>query len=333
VKGVITPERAEYYKAKQIEWLQSFGLGFDPNDESTWTSEHLPVAFKGGMYFSYASSHEKFVWESRTEPGVLDVFSKLWDTDELLCSFDGMNVSMPNRKDLEWSPWPHCDQNPSRKGMQCVQGLLNYQPNGPKDGGLIVMKGSSKLFDQFFQETRVEAEHPDKPPPELEFKDLFLFNEKDVQWFKDHGCELIKLNLDPGDLVLWDSRTMHYAAFPEGDLIRHIQYICMVSVTHDWMWEKSLTVSLQTPKKFAKEEDLEHKARLFNQWQGTTWVSASSMMNESMLTQDSHWPHCNIHETGPPMRNGKLCPHNRTEPREKPELTDRVLQLAAVKAY
>lgn len=42
VKGAITPERAEYYRNKQIEWLQSFGLGFDPNDEDTWTADHLP---------------------------------------------------------------------------------------------------------------------------------------------------------------------------------------------------------------------------------------------------------------------------------------------------
>jgi len=62
IKGAISPERAEYYKQKQIEWLQSFGRGFDPNDESTWTQEHLPVSFKGGMYFAYSSTHEKFVW-------------------------------------------------------------------------------------------------------------------------------------------------------------------------------------------------------------------------------------------------------------------------------
>jgi hypothetical protein len=49
VKGVVTPERAAYYRQKQVEWLQSFGLGFDPNGESTWTQEHLPVAFKSGL--------------------------------------------------------------------------------------------------------------------------------------------------------------------------------------------------------------------------------------------------------------------------------------------
>lgn len=208
------------------------------------------------MYFAYASTHERFVWESRMEPKVQEAFSKLWETDELLCSFDGMNITLPRQKDLKWSPWPHCDQSHHRKGMQCVQGLLNFQPNGPKDGGLIIMKCSSKLFDQFFSETREQDDHEDKPPEGSDFRDLFLSKEEDVQWFKDHGCEMIKTNLEPGDLALWDSRTMHYACFPQGDRIRHVQYVCM------------------TPAKFAKQKDLEQKATLFKRWHGTT-----------------HWPH------------------------------------------
>lgn len=116
IKNVISAERAKYYADKQIEWLKNFELGFDEKDPSTWTADHLPVSFKGGMYFAYGSAHEKFTWEARTEPGVVGVFEKLWETNELISSFDGMNISMPNRKDLKWSPWPHCDQNPERKG-------------------------------------------------------------------------------------------------------------------------------------------------------------------------------------------------------------------------
>lgn len=48
IKNVITPERASYYRDKQIQWLKNFDLGFDENDESTWTADHLPVSFKGG---------------------------------------------------------------------------------------------------------------------------------------------------------------------------------------------------------------------------------------------------------------------------------------------
>jgi hypothetical protein len=141
--------------------------------------------------------------EARTEPKVIETFAKLWGTEELLCSFDGMNITLPRQKDLKWSPWPHCDQSPHRKGMQCVQGLLNYQPNGSDDGGLILMKGSSKLFDEFFREKREQDNHEDKPPEDEDFKDLFIFKEEDVEWFKSRGCTLEKVNLDPGDLVLW----------------------------------------------------------------------------------------------------------------------------------
>lgn len=48
IKNVITAERAQYYQQKQIQWLRNFDLGFDENDETTWTEEHLPVSFKGG---------------------------------------------------------------------------------------------------------------------------------------------------------------------------------------------------------------------------------------------------------------------------------------------
>ncbi|GLA65110.1 hypothetical protein AtubIFM54640_006850 [Aspergillus tubingensis] len=299
IKNVISPERAKYYCDKQIEWLKSFDLGFDENDESTWTTEHLPISFKGGMYYGYAAPHEKIAWEARTEPAVIEIFEKLWETKELLSSFDGMNISLPRRKDVNWSPWPHCDQNPNRKGMQAVQGLVNFAPNGPKDGGLMLMKGSAKLFDEFFAQDRDPYDHEDAPPPEIKYMDLFLFHQRDLKWFEDRGCELIKVNMDPGDLVLWDSRTMHYACLPEGDQIRHVQYVCM------------------TPRRFATEKALELKKYCFENYMGTT-----------------HWPHCNIRpSTDKPMRNGKVCPKDRTEPYEKPELTDTVLKLAGVKPY
>ncbi|KAK0102119.1 hypothetical protein ONS96_006083 [Cadophora gregata f. sp. sojae] len=299
LKGVITPERAQYYREKQLKWLHNFELGFDEDDESTWTADHLPVSFKGGMYYGYGAPHESMAWEARTEPAVVEIFEKLWGTKELLTSFDGMNISLPRRKDLEWSPWPHCDQNPARQGMQAVQGLLNYAPNGPKDGGLMLMKGSAKLFEDFFSTPREFYAHEDAPPPEMKYMDLFLFNPKDLKWFEDRGCEMIKVNMEPGDFVLWDSRTMHYACLPEGDQIRHVQYICM------------------TPKRFATEDQLKLKQDCFIKMIGTT-----------------HWPHCNIRPASdPPMRNGKVCPKNRSEPFEKPKLTRDVLRLAGMEAY
>ncbi|KAL4878102.1 hypothetical protein BJY04DRAFT_230001 [Aspergillus karnatakaensis] len=299
LKSVISPSRAQYYCDKQIQWLKNFDLGFDETNESTWTADHLPVSFKGRMYHAYGATQEKMAWEARTEPGVIEIFEQLWETKELICSFDGMNISLPRRKDVNWSPWPHCDQDPNRKGMQAVQGLLNFAPNGPEDGGLMLMKGSAKLFDEFFAEKREAYAHEDAPAPELKYVDLFLFHQKDLQWFTDRGCELMKVNMEPGDFVLWDSRTMHYACLPEGNQIRHVQYICM------------------TPRKFATEQALDLKKQCFENFIGTT-----------------HWPHCNIRPAAEkPMRNGEVCPLYREEPFEKPEVTERVLKLAGVKEY
>lgn len=140
--------------------------------------------------------------------------------------------------------------------MQAVQGLINYAPNGDSDGGLVLMKGSAKLFNEFFAQERVPDDHEDAPPPELKFMDLFLFNQKDVKWFEERGCELVKINMEPGDFVLWDSRTMHFAKHPTGEQIRHVQYVCM------------------TPRRFATPDALEAKKTCFENYYGTT-----------------HWPH------------------------------------------
>lgn len=123
--------------------------------------------------------------------------------------------------------------------MQAVQGLLNFAPNGENDGGLVLMKGSAKLFNEFFETDHEQDDHEDKPPPEIKYMDLFLFNKKDVKWFEERGCELEKINMEPGDFVLWDSRTMHYAKFPEGDQIRHAMYIC------EFPWPRPIWKGLQ----------------------------------------------------------------------------------------
>jgi hypothetical protein len=41
----------------------------------------------------------------------------------------------------------------------------------------------------------------------------------------------------------------------------------------------------------------------------------------------------NIRKAGVPQRDGKEDIHNRTEPIEKPEITQQVLRLAGVEAY
>lgn len=73
------------------------GLGFKRNDISTVLEKNLPVMNEKGMIFGYGINHEATNWNIRQEPGLIAAFEKLHDTQDLLVSFDGMNIQWPNR--------------------------------------------------------------------------------------------------------------------------------------------------------------------------------------------------------------------------------------------
>ncbi|KAL7003883.1 hypothetical protein EMMF5_006579 [Cystobasidiomycetes sp. EMM_F5] len=136
VKEAVPRLEALEYRDKAFAWLESFDLGFDRHRPETWKNEHMPVHIKGGMFHSYGIAHEQWVWDLRTEAGICDAFSKVWGTSKLVTSFDGASVMLPNRSDVT-------------DGGKC---LVNLNENGPDDGGLMVLKGSSKLFESYFDE-------------------------------------------------------------------------------------------------------------------------------------------------------------------------------------
>ncbi|THZ81963.1 hypothetical protein D6C84_06150 [Aureobasidium pullulans] len=119
----------------------------------------------------------------------------------IACSFHGSNVPILNRQNITWKFWPHCDQKPERKVMQAVQDLMKITPHGCRDGDLILMEGSAKLFNETFVHKRESADHEEAPPPEIK-TDLFLFSEKGVRWFGLEGYEMTRIDMEPGDFAL-----------------------------------------------------------------------------------------------------------------------------------
>ena len=297
VSGVLKQDRCDYYIDSFFSWLESFPFGFSRGDPATHIPQHLPTNMKGGMYHGYACQHEKFVWEARLEPSVIKVFEEVWNTDQLLVSFDGFNFTLPGVRNLvpkeETAPWPHVDQSPLRKGLHCVQGFINIAPNGPKDGGLVVLKGSHKYFAEFFK-------HNDGKKADWGSEDWRGFSEEQVRWFTDRGCEIVKVCAGPGDIILWDSRCVHYNVLPEGDQLRALFYACY------------------TPARFATTENIEMKKEIFKRKQGTT-----------------HWPHDNLwfRDDWNRPRLGQPDTYNRRVPREELEPTDRMLKLAGLMEY
>lgn len=176
-----------------------------------------------------------------------------------------MTVPVPHRVRTE--PWPHIDQAPTRKGLVCAQGIINFAENGPHDGGLIVVQGSHRLIDEFFTRNPGAIGRKTWGP-----KDWFGFHEEEVAWFERQGCHVQKVCAEPGDLIIWDSRTVHYNTLPESEQVRSI--ICKPGRTF-FSIKRALTCipdACYGPACFATEKDLRLKAQLFRERKGTVCI-------------------------------------------------------------
>lgn len=90
------------------------------------------------------------------------------------------------------------DQNPRRcDRFELYQGIANLAPNGPDDGGLCVLKGSHLLHEAHFEAIggfRAEQDGGEK-------ENMYRYQPDDAQWYKDHGCEEVKICAGAGDLI------------------------------------------------------------------------------------------------------------------------------------
>lgn len=116
------------------------------------------------------------------------------------------------------------------------------------------------------------------------------------------GATPHKVCADVGDLIVWDSRTVHYGAEPteESTQIRTVIY------------------SSYTPATLASKEQLALKKQVFEEFGGTT-----------------HWPHDNIvaRATTTLLEDGTRDPKDRDMPREMPDMTPQLLKLAGAMPY
>ena len=239
----------EAYVSDFWDWMESFETGIvRTNRHPSWSQDERWPPVMTGILRHYGIGHADFVWRARLEPRVRAVFEEIWGTADLLTSFDGANLLRPAEK--QKSSWAHMDQGYHREGMHCVQGLLNLMPNGPDDGGLMVYAGSHKLNDAFYEAF----------PNARGTRDFVKLSSEQRNWYLER-CEEVKINAGPGDFIVWDSRTVHWAQVPTGLEARMAIYICM------------------TPRELASAKDLADRIAAFKARRGT-----------------SHWPspvHCN----------------------------------------
>ena len=231
LKETLTKQQAGKTLNLLWDYLEELDTGIDRKDPKTWDDDRWPTAAHGGILPSYGIGHSKSQWYLRSIPNVKKAFAKIWGTEDLLTSFDGVSLWRPWNINPQWKTesgqtWFHIDQHPiSRPGKQCVQGLVNLLPTSEEIGGNVMVPGSHKFFKNIPQEYE---ERLAKLPLGV---DHFRFPNDDP---KLSSQKPIMCHMEVGDMLLWDSRTIHCSnsgtSLSKGtkELVRAASLVCMM---------------------------------------------------------------------------------------------------------
>jgi hypothetical protein len=226
-------DREQTARIVHLFWdhLEGLGTGIKRDAPATWDDERWIGDPTTGILPDYGVPQSAMLWACRGLPRVEEAFARIWDTRDLLVSFDGGGAFRPVSFKGRWktrTSWYHVDQNGvHERGFQCVQGLVNLIDAGPERGGLVVVPGSHRRHAAFFEARRQE------------FAVVRGFVRISPEWLARLSDQPpLKVCCEAGDLVLWDSRTVHCntralakaAPLKKGEvpgLERLVAYVCM----------------------------------------------------------------------------------------------------------
>mmetsp|Transcript_23615 Transcript_23615/g.34342 ORF Transcript_23615/g.34342 Transcript_23615/m.34342 type:complete len:312 (-) Transcript_23615:574-1509(-) len=196
-------------------------------------------------------------WFVRSIPMVHDVFAKIWDEKDLLVSMDAVIAWKPWWYHSGWKPYTeglHLDQNPfEKKDFACVQGMVPLYDVTTTVGGLEVIPQTHT--DEAKEDFR-------KRYPKMKYSgDWCPLRQKDPM----QGSGQLVL-AQAGDLILWDSRTIHGGVLGTGETDREDSNKAQLA-------RLSVPVCM-TPRSWADEEVLRERRNAFE-------------MGACM----THWPH------------------------------------------
>jgi len=237
---------------------------FNINDVSTWNTLTLLQPTRNLIFQHWGLGQAQCIWDVRCNPKVIDTFSKIYGTQDLLVSFDGFSFALPpelnNNKNWEKESWYHFDQNTKNKSFKSIQGWVNGFDTNVGDATLAVMIRSHLFHGQYGTEF-----------PPSDNKDWVPVD--DISFFKSLGCVEHRIIAPKGSIVLWDSRTLHYGAKPlygrEIPNYRAVAYLCYTPrslITEKDRTRKKEIFHKRGPKGFKRVTNhLPHKPVMFSE--------------------------------------------------------------------
>lgn len=131
VAGAATADDCENIVSELWDWLERLGTGVDRRDAATWTDDRWPMAAgQSGILPHHGAGHSAAMWRARRLGGVRRVFEEIWDTSDLLVSFDGPVIFRPNVSTCEH--WWHVHR-PSGIGPGFAVAFKTTSPRRRRD--------------------------------------------------------------------------------------------------------------------------------------------------------------------------------------------------------
>lgn len=230
---------------------KNFETPIDRNDKTTYKQINELFPNHKMLIQHWKTGHSKLAWDVRQNPMVKEAFSKIWGTDDLIVSFDGVSIYILDKPTRNANSWFHVDQSYTRNDFECIQSWVNGYDTCEGDATLIILEGSNMFHADFQKEFNI-----------VDKSDWFkLQNKEQYEFYKNKGCVEKAIKCPRGYGVFWDSRTLHYGNPVQKIASDDFNYRCVVYVC-------------MTPRSLAKSKDLEKRKKHFND-----------------LRMTSHWPH------------------------------------------
>lgn len=254
----------------------------------TWSTYKQLYPKHSMLLQQWGIGQSQLVWNVRQNPNVISPFEIIWDTqaNDMLSSFDGASFHFPPEKygtgHQGWfrQLWMHTDQSYTRSvhtqaagsidpktgnvvkepifqavdNMECIQSWVTANDVNLGDATLAFLEGSHKLHGKFAVEHNITSNSKDHQD------NWYKLNQDELKWYREtNKCPLVHINCKAGDMVLWDSRTIHCGVEPtcgrvNGANIRNVVYACYVPRR------------LATPQVLSKRIKAHEELRTTNHW-------------------------------------------------------------------
>jgi hypothetical protein len=210
IKQAVSKEQAAATAAFLWEFEEK-----NPDDATTWyTAPRAEMKMKElentGMVEVY--NHQQ-LWNNRQAQRIYDAFVDIWGTEKLWVSIDRANLNFPIRPGFEYKGFIHWDYDPDTNPVN-VQGVLALADQTDENmGGFQCVP---ELFRNYHSWKLTQPEDRNHFMPDIT------------------GLELVKVPLEAGDLLIFNSLEPHgIRPNLSNDKVRIAQYISMMPAEED----------------------------------------------------------------------------------------------------